>query len=332
MNREKTKRRKKKKATIEEEEIISIDSSYLFEDEKLTFVGRIKKMVGLIKEEGSDSEGDSQKDKSEKSEDNITKRASDDDDVSSLPNVHTVATTKARQFSEESRESSDSPKLSGSQSRLIESHSKLSIMQDSPPRTHDTLSKLSFLQDSPPNNGLSLLQDTPPDTRKLNKDESGATDSQDSKKSFGKQKTESQESHESEPSTKKQDSQDSDRSPRPKLSFILSTKGKLKKPVSDSQDSEDSQLMKLKSDSQDSNESEKSKKQKSDSQDSYESGKSKNKKIFEPRDSKLNRRESMGGQSAQDFIHTWGPKPSQLNKTKGFQKETQSLDVTPTSH
>lgn len=312
-------KRRKRKKPDEEEEIISIDSSYLFEDEKLTIIERIKKLVGLLKDE-SDSEEDSQKDKSEKSED-ITKRASDDE-LSSLPNVHKASLSKSRQHSEESRESSDSPKMGAS-------HSKLSLLQDSPLRTHDTLSRLSLLQDSPPNNGISLLQDTPPQQRKLSKEESGTTDSQDSKKTFDKQKTESQDSHDSEASTKRQDSQDSDKSPRsisksprptsksprPKLSFIESTKGKLKKSTSDSQDSEDGQFSKQKSDSQDSNESEKSK----------------NKKVFEPRDSKLTRRESLGGQSTHDLVHKWGQKPSPLTKSKVSQKGSKSLDVNPSS-
>ncbi|XP_035224840.1 dentin sialophosphoprotein-like, partial [Stegodyphus dumicola] len=303
-NREKMKRRKKKK-TDEEEEIVSLGSSYLFEDEKLTIVQRVKKLLGLLKDEGSDSEEDSLKARSDKSED-VVKRSTSIDEFS-LPDVKICDTSQIRQLSEESKGSSGSPKLG-------DSHSKLSLLQDSPGRTHDTLSKLSLLQDSPPNYGVSLLEDTPPH---LKKSPLGSNE----KRHLGKLTSESQESHDSDPSAKKQDSLDSEKGQQ-----IMRQK-------SDSQDSDNEKVKKAKTNSQ-GNENIRYKKQKSDSQESNESDnapKAKNKKTFEPQESKLTRRESIsGGQTAKEMAHRWGKSP--MVRTKNTSKTTKSLDITPDSN
>ncbi|PRD26865.1 UNVERIFIED_CONTAM: hypothetical protein NCL1_36936 [Trichonephila clavipes] len=302
-NREKMKRRKKKKVE-DEEEIISLGSSYLFVDEKLTIKERIKKLLGLLKESASDT--DSMKETTDKSEEGI-KRSTSIDELSSLPEVKIIDVTKTRQTSEES---SDSPKLA-------DSHSKLSLLQDSPTRTHDTLSRLSLLQDSPPNYGImTLLQDTPPSHQAKKSDQESIRVSESGKPILAKKKTESQESQDSEQSNKKQESIDSDKS-----SHMLKQK-------SDSQGSDENKVKKSKSDSQDS-ENGKCRKQKSDSQESNDSfdnlPKIKNKKIFEPLESKLTRRESIGGYSGTEGGHKWRKSPS--GKTKNESKVTKSLDV-----
>ncbi|GBL95578.1 hypothetical protein AVEN_24794-1 [Araneus ventricosus] len=305
-NREKMKRRKKKKAD-DEEETLSVGSSYLFVDEKLTIKERVKKLLGLLDDNASDT--DSMKETTDKSDDQL-KRSTSADELSSLPEVKIVEIAKSRQVSEES---SDSPKLG-------ESHSKLSLLLDSPPRTHDTLSRLSLLQDSPPNYGVTLLEDTPPAHQAKKSDQESAKASDSGKFKFGK-KTESQESQDSEHSIKKQESTDSD-----KNSHKLKQK-------SDSQGSEDRKVKHSKSDSQDS-ENGKSRKQKSDSQESNDSfdnlPKVKNKRIFEPHESKLTRRESMGGYSGIDGSHKWRKSPNA--KTKNESKVTKSLDVNVSSH
>ncbi|GIY52437.1 hypothetical protein CEXT_305951 [Caerostris extrusa] len=102
------------------------------------------------------------KETTDKSEDPL-KRSTSVDELSSLPEVKIVDPIKPRQMSEES---SDSPKLG-------DSHSKLSFLQDSPTRTHDTLSRLSLLQDSPPNYGMTLLEDTPPSHRATKSEQDG---------------------------------------------------------------------------------------------------------------------------------------------------------------
>ncbi|XP_042898585.1 uncharacterized protein DDB_G0280579-like [Parasteatoda tepidariorum] len=282
-NREKMKRRKKKKIE-DEEEIISQGSSYLFEDEKLTIKEKIKKLLGLLDEEASDI--DSMKETTDKSEEVFKRSTSVDDELSSLPDIKIIDSMK-KQTSEES---SDSPKLG---------ESKVSLLLDSPARTHDTLSRLSFLQDSPPQQVLSLLQDTPPG------------------KKFSSKKTDSQESHDSEQSIKKQDSLDSDKSPR-----VL-----LKQQKSDSQSSDGEKLLKkCKSDSQESGNE---KKQKSDSQDSNDSdivySKPKIKKIVELQGSKLSRRESVSGDSGVGSFQKW--RKSTKNQSDNDSKNTQSLDV-----
>ncbi|XP_055936472.1 dentin sialophosphoprotein-like [Argiope bruennichi] len=306
-NREKMKRRKKKKAD-DEEETLSVGSSYLFVDEKLTIKERIKKLLGLLDDNVSDT--DSMKETTDKSDDQL-KRSTSGDELSSLPEVKIVEINKSRQVSEES---SDSPKLG-------DSHSKLSFLQDSPPRTHDTLSRLSLLQDSPPNYGVTLLEDTPPSHQAKKSDQESAKASDSGRSKFDKKKTESQESQDSEHSVKKQDSTDSD---------INSHKLKQK---SDSQGSDDKKVKQSKSDSQDS-ENGKSRKQKSDSQESNDSfdnlPKVKNKRIFEPHESKLTRRESMGGYSGIDASHKWRKSPNA--KTKSESKVTKSLDVNTSSH
>ncbi|GFT94169.1 uncharacterized protein NPIL_476391 [Nephila pilipes] len=307
-NREKMKRRKKKKSE-DEEEIISLGSSYLFVDEKLTIKERVKKLLGLLKDNASET--DSMKETTDKSEEGI-KRSTSIDELSSLPEVKIIDVAKTRQTSEES---SDSPKLG-------DSHSKISLLLDSPTRTHDTLSRLSLLQDSPPNYGvMTLLQDTPPSHQAKKSDQESARASESIKSILGKKKTESQESQDSEQSNKKQESIDSDKGPH------------MLKQKSDSQGSDDNKVKKSKSDSQDS-ENGKCHKQKSDSQESNDSfdnlPKIKNKKIYEPHESKLVRRESIGGFSGTEMGHQWRKSPS--SKTKSESKVSKSLDVNLSPH
>ncbi|GIY55607.1 uncharacterized protein CDAR_409351 [Caerostris darwini] len=301
-NREKMKRRKKKKPE-DEEEIVSLGSSYLFVDEKLTIKERVKKLLGLLNDNASDT--DSMKETTDKSEDPL-KRSTSVDELSSLPEVKIVDPIKPRQMSEES---SDSPKLG-------DSHSKLSFLQDSPTRTHDTLSRLSLLQDSPPNYGMTLLEDTPPSHRAKTSEQDGTRASDPGKSSVDKQ-----ESQDSEQSVKKQESVDSD-----KHQHRLKQK-------SDSQGSDDNKIKKSKSDSQDSGNG-KCRKQKSDSQESNDSfdnlPKAKNKNIFEPRESKLTRRESMGGYTGIDTGNKWRKSPSA--RTKNESKVSTSLDVNLSSN
>lgn len=299
-NREKMKRRKKKKAE-DEEEIISLGSSYLFVDEKLTIKQRVKKLLGLLDDNVSESE-DSMKETTDKSEDPL-KRSTSVDDLSSLPDVKTVDPIKTRQTSEES---SESPKL-------VDSHSKLSLLLDSPPRTHDTLSRVTLLEDSPPNYGITPLHmDTPTLPVKNAAEQESIVTSETGSKPFpaGRNKTDSQDS---ERSVEKQDFGDSKKNP-------LDSKQK-----SESQESNTTK----KSDSQDSG-SGNYRKQKSDSQESNDSFDNPhvvmNKQKFQPQESKLTRRESMGGQSGREILaNKWrkSPKPKSISEPKS----SQSLDV-----
>lgn len=284
-NREKMKRKKKKKAD-EEEEVISLGSSYLFVDEKLTIKQKIKKLLGLLDDNASDT--DSMKETTDKSEDPL-KRSTSVDELSSLPDIKMVDPIKTRQTSEES--SADSPKLA-------DSHSKLSLLLDSPPRTHDTLSRVTLLEGSPPaKHGTSLHVEqesfkTSSDTGSrfvLKKNKTDSQESQDSEHSVDRKKS---------PFDLKQQKSDSQES------------SATKKSKSDSQDSGSGNYRKQKSDSQESN-------------DSFDNPAETNKHKFQPQESKITRRESMCGR--EEMVNKWrkSPKPKSINEPK----TSQSLDV-----
>ncbi|KAG8199535.1 hypothetical protein JTE90_009376 [Oedothorax gibbosus] len=224
-NREKMKRKKKKKAD-DEEEIISLGSSYLFVDEKLTIKQKVKKLLGLLDDNASDT--DSMKETTDKSEDPL-KRSTSVDELSSLPDIKMVDPIQARQTSEES---SDSPKLA-------DSVSKLSLLLDSPPRTHNTLSRVTLLEDSPQHNN---------ETSSLHIEKEQESTSGSGRFVLKKNKTDSQESQDSERSVErkkspfdfKQKSASQDSSTTKKSDSQDSGSGNYRKQKSDSQESNDS--------------------------------------------------------------------------------------------